>query len=125
MVTINIDGKEIQLTERQPLRPGAPVTVDGVLMEMPPPLYARQLNGMKFEAEYHAGQRTGQEMAEVELEGFVATLRRNYPDLPDAWIQQWDARDIWALRTAYIAAANPASEVAADSEVQVGEAVSG
>ncbi|AOZ05964.1 hypothetical protein [Cupriavidus malaysiensis] len=111
MATIRIAGQEHDLEAAKPLREGSqPVTLQGTRLMMPPPLYTLQLAMIDVQAGYAAGTVSAKEMAEQELGSLVATLRRNYPGLPDAWVAEWDARDIWALRTAYIQAGQPPQE---------------
>lgn len=111
MPQITIDGKNVALVERAPaLRPGIAVVVQGVELIMPAPLYALQLRHLEQHAARAKGELDPGAIARLELDAFVGTLRRNYPDLPDAWVAEWDAADIWRLRGAYVQASQPPAE---------------
>lgn len=110
MLKIKIDGKEVALVARQPLREGAQVVVQGVKLMMPPPLYSLQLSFLQLEKIRASGDGDPEALARGELDGYVTTLRRNYPDLPDAWVGEWDTADIWRIRLAYAKASQPPAE---------------
>lgn len=113
MPTITINGKAVSLAERTPrLRAGADVTVAGTRLVMPPALYTRQLATIDRQAAYAEGRISAAEIAKAELDDLVATLRRNYPELPDEWVDEWDTADIWALREALIKASTPPQDTA-------------
>lgn len=113
MPKILIAGVEHELVQRQPaLLPGAPVSVAGVKLTMPAPLYARQLETVELQAKYAAGEISHGDVAKHELSVLVGTLRRNYPALPDSWVQEWDTHDIWRMREAMIKANQPPEEEA-------------
>lgn len=110
MPKIKIDGKEVDLVARQPLREGAPVVVQGVELMMPPPLYSLQLSFLQLEKIRVSDGGDPEVIARGEFDGFLATLRRNYPALPDAWAAEWDTADIWRIRLAYAKASQPPAE---------------
>lgn len=111
MPQITIGGNCVPLTERSPaLRPGVDVVVQDVRLVMPAPLYALQLHHLEQQAARANGNMEPGAIAQLELDAFVNTLRRNYPDLPDGWVAEWDTADIWRLRTAYVQASQPPAE---------------
>ena len=112
MREILIAGKPFSLEERVPLRVGAPVTVQGVELVFPPPLYALQLDQLDLQARHAAGEVEHKALATSELTILVSTLRRNYPNLPDEFVAEWDTADIWRLREALIKASTPPEDPA-------------
>lgn len=110
MPKILIGGTAHDLAQRKPLLPGAPVTVAGTKLSMPAPLYARQLETVELQEQYDAGQVSHRDVAKHELDVLVSTLRRNYPELPDEWVREWDTHDIWRLREAMVKANHPPAE---------------
>lgn len=107
MREILIAGQPFQLEERVPLRFGADVTVQDVKLVMAPPLYAMQLDQLDLQARHAAGEVEHKALATSELAMLVSTLRRNYPNLPDTFVAEWDTADIWRLREAFIKASTP------------------
>jgi hypothetical protein len=99
-ITILVDGKPVEVPARDPIRRGGAATIDGVTLTVAPPLLTGTLEFTEALEKLSDGEMKSSEFGKVRRAFIERTVRRNYPELPQAWFDERDTVDYERLEQA-------------------------
>lgn len=99
-IAITVAGAVVEVDALDPLRPGISVTANGVSLTVPPPILLKTLEFTEALEKMSKGELSASGFGKVRCAWIEGTLRRNYPDLPQAWFDELDVVEYQTLEDA-------------------------
>jgi len=112
-IKLNVGGAVVTVATRSTLLRGREVVIDGTKLVVAAPLLTKLLEFTEALEALTDGRMKSSEFGRLRRDMIVETVRRNYPELPDAWFAERDSIDYQEMEDALKRAA------------QLGEATAG